>query len=87
MELVRPSRRVGQNRALLIEVAPVTFETHGLARGIAERHQLKIYDACIIASASLAGCKTLYTEDLTDGAVIAGVAIVNPFKNRPTAAP
>ncbi len=44
---------------------------------------MRIYDACIVASASLAGCGVLYTEDLADGAVIADVRITNPFKDKP----
>ncbi|HEV7691159.1 MAG TPA: PIN domain-containing protein [Hyphomonadaceae bacterium] len=61
------------------EVASLTEETHDLAFDLAERFQLHIYDASIIAAAKLAECKTLWTEDLTDGQVIEGVRIRNPF--------
>ena len=59
--------------------SPLTLELHGAALAIAERYGYRIYDALIIASAVEAGCRTLYSEDLADGQVIAGVRIVNPF--------
>jgi predicted nucleic acid-binding protein len=67
---------------LVESVLPLTVEAQAFGVHISERHQFRIYDACIIASASLAGCKTLYTEDMTDGAVVAGVTIINPFKDK-----
>jgi len=33
----------------------------------------------IIAAAQMAGCRTLYTEDLHDGQVVDGLRIVNPY--------
>lgn len=44
-----------------------------------QRHQLSIWDAMIIESAVLAGCSTLYSEHLNDGATIRGVTVRNPF--------
>jgi len=61
------------------EPRPLTAATHDAALAIAERYGYRIYDALIIASAAEAGCRTLYSEDLADGQVIAGVRIVNPF--------
>ncbi|MCL2735942.1 MAG: PIN domain-containing protein [Propionibacteriaceae bacterium] len=43
------------------------------------RYQLSYWDAMIIEAAASSGCTTLLTEDLSDGAVIQGVTIVNPF--------
>ena len=37
------------------------------------------WDALLIATAGEAGCATILTEDLTDGADLAGVRIHNPF--------
>jgi predicted nucleic acid-binding protein len=70
-------------RNALDELVPITIETHQLGLHVAARHGFHIYDSMIIASASLSGCGILYTEDLTDGAVIAGVQIRNPFKSVP----
>ena len=63
----------------LCEVVPVSVETHALALALAERYQLGIFDACIVASAELAGCSTLYSEDMHDGQQLDAVLICNPF--------
>ena len=44
------------------------------------RYRFGFYDALIVAAAVEAGCKTLYTEDLTDGQQVEGVTITNPFR-------
>jgi predicted nucleic acid-binding protein len=59
---------------------PITMDTHEHALIIAERHDIRIYDALILASALRSKCTTLYTEDLQDGQVIDGrLTIRNPF--------
>ena len=37
------------------------------------------WDALLIATAAEAGCKSILTEDLADGAALHGVRIINPF--------
>jgi predicted nucleic acid-binding protein len=50
------------------------------AASLAIRYQLSHWDALIVASAVLAGCDTLYSEDLQDGQVFNdAVTVVNPF--------
>ena len=62
------------------KVDPVTVETHDRAITIAERYGFNFYDALIVAAALLAGCSTLYSEDLQAGQKIEGtLRIVNPF--------
>lgn len=61
-------------------VVPLTLETHELGVALARNHSFAIYDAMIVAAASLAGCKTLYSEDMQDGRHIGGVTIVNPYR-------
>lgn len=64
-------------------VESVTIETHDRALRVAERYGLSIYDALIVSSALLAGCKTLHSEDLQDGQVIERqLTIRNPFEPR-----
>ena len=63
----------------LCEVVPVTEATHEKALEIAERYRLHIYDANIWAAAILAGCDTLYSEDMHHGLTIEGTALRNPF--------
>jgi predicted nucleic acid-binding protein len=59
----------------------ITLDTHERALTIAERHDIRIYDALILASALETNCTTLYTEDLQDGQVIdRRLTIRNPFR-------
>ena len=62
-----------------LEVEAITAETQARAVAIARRQQVHIYDATIIAAAEQAGCDVLYSEDMQDGATIAGVEIRNPY--------
>ncbi|WP_020184772.1 PIN domain-containing protein [Methylopila sp. 73B] len=61
-------------------VVPVTVETHERGVALARRHQLSVYDAMIVAAARLAGCATLWSEDMQDGATLDGVTIRDPFR-------
>jgi predicted nucleic acid-binding protein len=64
----------------LCQVAPVTVETHERGLQLAQRLKFAVYDSMIVASALLAGCSTLYSEDLQHGQVIDGrLTIRNPF--------
>ena len=49
------------------------------AAEIAADHQLSLWDAMVIRSASELGCSTLWTDDLNHGQKISGVTIANPF--------
>src|SRR3569833_2760563 len=44
----------------LVEVEPLTVETHEGALWLSERYQLSFYVASIISAALLAGCETLW---------------------------
>jgi predicted nucleic acid-binding protein len=67
-------------RGLLV-VHPVTIQTHELGLALAEHHKLAIYDALIAASALLAECDRLWSEDMQDGmAIDRRLRIVNPFR-------
>jgi predicted nucleic acid-binding protein len=61
-------------------VVPLTLDTHERGVQLAERHQLNVYDGMIVAAAQLAGCRTLYSEDMHDGLVIEGLTIRNPYR-------
>lgn len=61
-------------------VHPLLVETHERGLGLAERYRLSLYDALIVASAALAGCRVLYSEDLKVGQRFDGNVVVrNPF--------
>jgi predicted nucleic acid-binding protein len=64
-------------------VVPITVETHERGIALAERYRLNVYDGMIVAAAQLAGCKTLYSEDMHDGLVIDQLTIRNPYANLP----
>jgi predicted nucleic acid-binding protein len=62
---------------------PLTLETLDRAIEVAERYKFSVYDSVIVTSAYLAGCKTLYAEDLQHRQVIEGqLTIMNPFLPR-----
>lgn len=66
------------------EVEPLTVETHVHGIRLAERYNLSVYDALILAAALQAGCTIVYTEDLQDGQTVEEVLTVrNPFTTRP----
>lgn len=50
------------------------------ASSTVELHQLSIWDAMIIEAAAEFGCRQIWSEDLSTGASLRGVAIVNPFE-------
>jgi predicted nucleic acid-binding protein len=62
-----------------LPVRPVTTPEVDLALEIAGRHRINYYDALILATARLAGCDEVITEDLTAGQDYSGVTVVNPF--------
>ncbi|MDR0284546.1 MAG: PIN domain-containing protein [Propionibacteriaceae bacterium] len=68
------------NYLLAQTVVPLTGPLVAQAISTSQRYQLSYWDALIIEAAATAGCTTLLTEDLTDGQVIRGVRVENPFK-------
>ena len=64
----------------LCPVEDVTVQTHDIGRALAERYGFSTYDAMIVASALIAGCTTLWTEDMATGLLVEGrLRIINPF--------
>jgi predicted nucleic acid-binding protein len=64
----------------LLEIVPLTTQTHATALNFAERYNLAFYDAVIAAAAHLANCTILYSEDMHDGLQITpGLRLQNPF--------
>ncbi len=65
----------------ICHVEPLTVEGHETALRLARGHGFSFYDAMIVASALLAGCEMLYSEDLQHGRrVERRLAINNPFR-------
>ena len=64
----------------LCPVEDLTVQTHQVGRALAEKYQLSVYDAMIVSAALIAGCTTLWTEDMHDGLLVDDrLRIVNPF--------
>ena len=62
------------------DVVPLDEKTHDAGVRIAIHHRLHIYDGMIVAAALLAGCDTLYSEDMHPCLVIENrLRVVNPF--------
>ncbi len=71
------SRKLGMSWAEIREVLetvrsicciePLSLETHDRGLAVAERYGFSVYDSMILASALVAGCTTLFSEDLQDG--------------------
>jgi predicted nucleic acid-binding protein len=79
MSIAETRESLGVIRAVC-KVVAVTEETHDKGMEIVERYGLSVYDAMIVASALLAGCDTLLSEDMQDGQVLEGrLTIRNPF--------
>lgn len=59
--------------------APTGVDTVLRATEIAEIAQISFWDGMIVAAAERSGARKLYTEDLSDGQVIAGIRVINPL--------
>lgn len=72
--------RIDAIRWLVDAIEPIDETTHDLARDIKARYKLSFYDSLMVASALLADCETLYSEDMHHGLVIEDLlTILNPF--------
>jgi predicted nucleic acid-binding protein len=72
---------VGEALIKMCRVLPLSESSVRLAIQLARRYSLSHWDANIIATALLAGCGTLYSEDMQDGEVFEGrLTVVNPFR-------
>lgn len=87
-QVTRPSRphRLSHKEAMIPlrtwRRYPIVDVTHNVFKNALElcgQYHLSYWDSAIIAAASLVGCGEVLTEDMQDGAVIAGVRLRNPF--------
>lgn len=79
----RPWREVDEVVALLralFVVQPLTLAVHLEGLRLGQRYKLSLYDAMVAASALLADCEVLYSEDMHSGLLIEDrLLIKNPF--------
>lgn len=64
----------------LFDVVQVTLEVIDAGVDCSILNAVSFWDGLIVASASAAKCAELLSEDLTDGQVIQGVTVRNPFR-------
>ena len=63
------------------KIVSIGEETHDVGLQLAKKYGLSVYDAMIVASALLAGCTTLVSEDMQHGQVLDGrLKVRNPFR-------
>src|ERR1700753_1758784 len=64
----------------LLDVRPLTINTHEVGLELAARHNITIYDSMSVAAALEAECDVLWSEDMQHGMVFAGrLRVANPF--------
>jgi len=82
-KLGMPWTEINEVLALIRSICPLeplAIETHDRGKLVSERYGLSVYDAMIVAAALLAGCETLYSEDMQDDLLIERqLRICNPF--------
>ena len=64
---------------LRFPVQETTVELVRAALEACDRYRVSYWDAAIIEAARSLGCRTLLSEDLSDGQDFAGVRVSNPF--------
>jgi predicted nucleic acid-binding protein len=64
--------------------APFGVAVTEQALKIRDRWQFEWWDSLIIASAIMAGCDFILTEDLQDGQKLGGLEVVDPFVREPS---
>jgi predicted nucleic acid-binding protein len=85
---LRPGLAPEEARADVLDLAawsPLVADVQTLASAwtIEERFSVSFWDALIVASAQVARCDVLLTEDLQDGMDLDGVRVADPFRHAP----
>ena len=65
----------------MFRVISMSAEVLNLALDILTAHQLTLWDAQIVAAASLSGASVVLTEDMQSQPIIHGVRYANPFED------
>jgi len=65
---------------LRFNVQDVTLPIMLGALEIKAQHQLSYWDAAVVAAARALGCKELLSEDMSNGRIIEGIFIRDPFR-------
>ena len=88
MQATRPSRpgALTHGEAVAIcesmerfPIYPISLDSVRAAFNIRADFGLSYWDSAIVASARLAGCEAIYSEDLSHTQDYGGIAVLNPF--------
>jgi len=68
-------------RNLLMSYPCFAMTSDSISRALAETsaERFSYWDALLLASADLAGCKAILSEDMADGIRLGGIEVVHPF--------
>ncbi len=81
-------KKLGQDHSVIMRQITLlgNLETVSVTADIVKRsvelqklYQINFWDAGIIASAEMAGCDSIMTEDLNTGQMYSGIRAINPF--------
>jgi predicted nucleic acid-binding protein len=61
-------------------IQDMTFPILQTALRIRKAYRFSFWDSAIVAAALALGCDRVYTEDLTHGQIVEGLAVVDPFR-------
>ncbi len=64
-------------------IVETSIEMVDRALSIRQQTGFHYWDSAVVAAAQLAGCDTLFSEDMQTGRVLDGVTILNPFTSAP----
>ncbi len=62
-----------------MRIISIDYDTVRAAVHLQKRHQLSYWDALILSTAQIAGCRCIYSEDLNQGHKYGDLVIVDPF--------
>lgn len=73
------AERAGQ---LIAGFDTFAYSVHAVRAALEEapRSRFSYWDAVLLASAAEAGCTTIFSEDMADGARFGSIAVANPFR-------
>ncbi|WP_103174911.1 PIN domain-containing protein [Paracoccus sp. SY] len=64
----------------LCQVRDLDLHTHDVGLALQARYGFSVYDSMIVAAALIAGCESLWSEDMHNGLLVEGqLRIRNPF--------
>ena len=76
---IEEARAQAEDWTLIFPTIPPTPTAVRAALRLAASGRASYWDALLLHTAAEAGCTTILSEDMSDGTVVAGVHVINPF--------